>query len=382
MKRCVRHELVRAATLVAVASLWLAGCAHRPHTSLQPPVLHGSEGIAPVPRMDVLEVSPEMLAFLERYILPYEHLDTRLQLLSLAVTDMANLGFRYDDARTLTAAEAFRIRGGNCLSFANLMVALAREAGLEATFQEVSVQPEWTAHEDTILQAKHINVVLVGRHLRYVVDVTGRGLSVRDSQRRLSDREAEALFYSNLGVDGLLAGDLASAWAHVARAIETAPKLSDPWVNMGVVLSRAGQVADAIAAHRAALARDSGELAALSNLHDLYLGSGELEKAAQVQRKVERYRLNNPYYLLMLSNEAFEEGRFEESARLLQRAIERKEDDHQLHFALARARYLGGDRMRALSAWERARELAPASEQSVYRQPLDEIFAVPERSGR
>jgi len=145
-------------SFLLVGVLMLSACATRqPVDTTPPPLLHSGPEIQ-VAEVDVLAVTPEMEAFLERYILPYKDPEIRLNMLTLAVTSSGVLGFDYDEARTLTAAKAFETRSGNCIGFANMMVALAREVGLEADFQEVFRRPEWTSREDTLLLIKHINV--------------------------------------------------------------------------------------------------------------------------------------------------------------------------------------------------------------------------------
>ena len=50
----------------------------------------------------------------------------------------------YDEI-TRTASETFRARRGNCLSFSNMFVAMARDVGLDVQFQEVEIPPDWTS---------------------------------------------------------------------------------------------------------------------------------------------------------------------------------------------------------------------------------------------
>jgi len=367
-----QHRFRSTLCVVGLVLVLLSACATQATIVRQPPLLSGHAPIAPVEEVALLELSAEMQAFLDRYVLPYDNLDTRLQLLTLAVARAGVLGFIRDDDRTLTAAEAFRLRSGNCLSYANMVVSLARAAGLEAHFQEVIVQPQWSSRDDTILLTKHINVAVSSDHYRYVIDVTGGRVPTGSTRHLLTDAQAESLFYNNLGVEALLEDRLPSAWAHIGKAIEAAPGMSSPWVNMGVVLARNGQLRDAEISHLNALALDREELTALSNLYDVYLAQGDEARAAEVEARVERYRENNPYYLLMLSNEAFEQGRFEESAKLLEKAVRKKDDDHALHFALARARFLTGRRDDAMTAFEKARALAPGEVQGDFQRALEE----------
>ena len=78
---------------------------------------------------------------------------------------------------------------------------------------------------------------------------------------------------------------------------------------------------------------------------------------------------------MKLSDEALELARFEESIRLLQRAIRKKDNDHSLHFALAKTQYLSGEVAEAEGSLIRARELAPQDMLTYYGQSLDVLLA-------
>ena len=122
-----------------------------------------------------------------------------------------------------------------------------------------------------------------------------------------------------------------------------------------------------------ALEIDPSEYAALSNLYEVYVALGDTGSAAQLEDRVERYRQKNPYYLLALSEEALLEGRYEESVKLMQRAVRKNPSDHQLYFALAKSQYLDGDTEVAARSLLRARGLAPQNMITYYDRPLDEL---------
>lgn len=362
--------------LLLAVTFMLTGCAFQNPGKLTPPPLNNQGTSVQVEDVDVLAVSPAMEEFLERYILQYSSQQTRLELLTYAVTSSGVLGFDYDEMRTLTAAEAFEMRSGNCIGFANMMVALARRAGLNARYQEVFRRPEWSDHEDdTVLLVKHINVVIDTHRNTWVVDVSGIKIHPTTRRRLINDSYAKALYLNNIAVDSLLQNDLPTAYAYMHSAIKADYQATDPWVNLGVIYGRNDQLDDAAFAFNHALQIDSNEYSALSNLYEVYIAQEDFESAAKLESKVERYRSNNPYYLLKLSDEALEEKHFEESISLLQRAIKKKDDDHKLHFALAKTQYLSGEMVEAESSLMRARELAPADMVVYYDRPLGELVS-------
>lgn len=361
------------ATFLLACLLVLSACASRHPVDTTPPPLLNSGPEIQVANVDVLAVTPEMEAFLERYILPYRDLETRLNLLTLAVTSSGVLGFDYDEARTLTAAQAFETRSGNCIGFANMMVALARKAGLEADYQEVLRQPEWSSREDTLLLIKHINVVVSSPRYSYVVDVSGVKFKPTERRRIIPDPYAKALYYNNIGAEALLGNELSMAWAYLVTAIHTEPELPDPWINLGVVYGRNEQLNEAELVYQTALQIDASEYSAMNNLYEVYLLQENLEAAEGLRVKVEKYRQKNPYYLMKLSEESLELGQYQESIKLLQRAISKKDNDHILYFAMAKTQYLSGQTVAAQDSLLRARELAPQRMLVYYNRPLKEL---------
>ena len=361
------------ATFLLVGVFMLAACAARyPVDTIPPPLLNADPEIQ-VAEVDVLAVTPEMEAFLERYILLYKDPQTKLNMLTLAVTSSGVLGFDYDEGRTLTAARAFETRSGNCIGFANMMIALAREAGLEADYQEVSRRPEWTSREDTLLLIKHINVVVSSPRYSYVVDVSGIKFKPTERRRIISDSYAKALYYNNIGAEALLDGELPTAWSYLVKAIDADPALPDPWVNLGVVYGRNEQLSEAELVYQTALQIDGSEYSAMNNLYEVYLVQENLEAAEELRVKVEKYREDNPYYLMKLSEESLELGQYEESINLLQRAIKKNNNDHMLYFAMAKTQYLSGHTVAAQDSLVRARELAPQRMLAYYSRPLKEL---------
>ena len=359
-------------------TLMLGACASVRTEKITPPPLLNSGPAVQVEDVDVLEVSPAMEAFLERYILKYENQRTRLELLTRSVMKSGAMGFEYDESRTQTASETFETRSGNCVAYSNMIVALARRAGLNARYQEIFLRPHWSDHtDDTVLLVKHVNVVIETGQLRWAVDVSGVKIHPTDRRKLISDSYAKALYLNNIAVQSLLENDLPTAYAYMRKAIETDPQVIDPWVNLGVIYGRNDQLDDAVTALQQALRIDPGDHSALSNLYEVYIEQGNFIAAAELEPRVERYRRNNPYYLLRLSNEALELEQYDESISLLRSAIRKKKDDHKLHFALAKTQYLSGELAAAEDSLMRARELAPEDMVAYYEKPLGELVADP-----
>lgn len=343
--------------------LWiglLLGACSAPTLRVQevPPL--AGQTVPEIPDAELLSVSPEMQQFTDAHARSGKNQAARAWMLAYASLDPYLLDFDYDPMVTLPADEAFRARRGNCLTFSNLFVAMARAAGLNAWYQEVRVPPRWSAVNETLLVSKHVNAVVEEHGQRFVIDVSRRKSTPDEQSRRLSDREAEAQYYNNLGVDALVEGDLPLAYAYFAKALETLPGQAYLWSNLGVVLRRNGQNADAILAYRMALEDEHDHSVALNNLYSLYSEEGNLEAAARLERRVEANRRKNPYYLHHLAELANEERRWPDAIDLLERAIDIDPNEYRFYYTLALAQFHAGQVDTAHASLGRARELAAA----------------------
>jgi Flp pilus assembly protein TadD len=362
--------------LTVALGLGLTACQSIPLIDTDVPALAGHPPVEPAPSVDVLAMTPQMQAFLDRYVLPYDNEQAQVSLLMLAVADQGVLGFHYNHEQTLTAQHAFEKRSGNCVAFANLMIALARAAGLDAHYQEVQLDPVWSNRGETLMVTKHINVVVTSSHYAYTLDVSGQDISGSAPRRKLTDPEALALYYNNLGAEALVGNDFAQAYAWFSKAVNTAPGRPDPWSNLGVLFARNNQPDAAEAVYRQALRLNPREMSAMGNLHDIYLEQGRLAEAAELERRVERYRRENPFYLLHLAEESILANDLESAERSLRKAIRLKPDVHQVHYALARVNYLKGDLESARDYLQSALELAPYDRRIDYRNSLSPLVQV------
>lgn len=311
---------------------------------------------------DILAVSAGMSQFIRTYA-PENMPDRRKAWnLTYAALDSMLFSFDYAPGVTLTAADTFNQRTGNCLSFSNMIVAMAREAGLNAWFQEVKLPLEWTSVKNTYLVSKHVNAVVQTGPLEFVVDVSGtkRAESVRI--RKLSDEEAIAQYYNNLGAEALVRNELALAYAYFLKAIHVAPDTSYTWSNLAVVYNRNGQHEDAKKTYLYALEINPAASSALNNLQAIYLEEGDFIQADRLGSKVEKHRRKNPYYLHYLSYQAIDELRYDDAIKLLKRAIKINQEEYRFHLTLARSLFLSGELTPASLSLAQAKQLAPDGE--------------------
>jgi Flp pilus assembly protein TadD len=337
-----------------------------------PPVVDGSE---------VLAVSPAMAAFVAERVDRRASDSIRFQQLAFAIINEASFGLEHDEA-TRTAAETFRLRRGNCLSFSSLFVALAREAGLKAGFQEVDIPPNWTMQNDAYILNRHVNVWIdLGPFGLHSVDFNVYDFRTGYERRPISDTRAVAHYFNNKGVAAMQAGDVAAALAYYRRAIlDNDGDFAPAWTNLGILYMRGGHADHAEAAFLQALAADRDHEVAMSNLVSLYDHQGDAERAEMYRREVARHRNQNPYYRFHLAREAFYARDFEGAISHLKFAVRRRRNEDQFCFLLGLSYLQLGDEKAARRWLERAERLAAT--ESLKRSYSDKIDLLMAESSR
>jgi tetratricopeptide (TPR) repeat protein len=336
-----------AAILAAILAL-LAGCATPVEWTFERagvPPLHVagrtytvSEALA-VPSPDVLAVNDEMRDFVEKFAAPSHSERGKLQSLHWAVRDREGLDLRYDAFADGDAATTFERGTANCLSYAHLFVALAREAGLDARYQWMEVRPEWHRIGERVAVRLHVNVQVKTPHdgNEYMLDIDPLRRSEVAGARLMSDAEGLALHHNNLAMVALADDRPAEAWMELLRGIRVAPFLSQLWVNLGAIYRYQGQLDDAESAYLKALAIDARDQSAINNLAVLYEQQGRFDEQTLWLDRLKRYRERNPYYHASLGDAAMEAGDWETAYAHYRKARRLQPNDGHLIYSLGLA---------------------------------------------
>jgi Flp pilus assembly protein TadD len=331
-----------------------------PDELLSDSLLGTGEGAAVhVTANEVLGLSPEMREFLANHVNRRGSGKVKLHNLVTAVIDSGTFGLEYDDT-TRSAAETFRLRRGNCLSFSMMFLVLARHVGLDARFQEVEVPPAWTLDNETFVLNRHINVYLdLGMEGTRVVDFNIGDFRSSYPMRRISDSRGLAHYCNNVGVERMNAGDTAAAFAHFRTALADNDRDFAPaWTNLGTLYQRGGHIAHAEAAYLQALEASRWDLVAMSNLARLYERMGDRERAAGFREKVVYHRLQNPYYRYNLARDAVAAGDLDAAVAHLRFAVRKRPTEDQFCFLLGVAYLRQGDEKEAKRWFEQAEKVA------------------------
>ncbi len=330
------------------------------------------------PKAELLALTPAMKDVVNKYVsrdaTPEKRLDSLFEILRYN----PDYAVMYDSNATYVAKEVFQYQRANCLSFSAMFIAMAREVGLEANFQEVQLPPEWDAlGDDTLVQYRHVNVkVKLPRGGNGVVDFRMDRYSDTFPQKTISDNHGLAQYYSNISMQHMVDQNFDQAYISALRAIEADPEQSFIWSNMGIIQRRMGNSDLAKIAYRQALTLDPRDISAANNLAILYETEGNIEIADEMRRFGELNKLNNPYYRYALAQHAYRNGDFDEALSQIKVAMRKQSREHRFYFLRGLSLWNKGESKSAINNVKRAIRIADDEEPvAVYEQQLEEWLA-------
>lgn len=331
------------------------------HTRASPEgPLHAYE--APMDAAELTRVDAEMRAYFEARVNRRAPAQDRVKQILDTLFD-EEPQFIYEADGTYHATEVFRRRRGNCMSFALYFVAIAREFGLRAVFNSVRIESDWELKGGFVTQSRHINVIVLDGGERIEVDIRPwwRREQTFGMAATISDAEAFASFYINLGVDRITRGDDAAALRFFRQAVQIDPHSSTTWTSLATALMHTGDLPEAEHALKKALTERPIDPVAYSTMARLCTATNRPKDAAHYERKGRRHREQNPYYHFALARAAFARGEFDSADRHLKRALDLKQDDPRLiELRIEVARTLGNEA--DVRRWNKALETLQAAQ--------------------
>jgi len=311
-----------------------------------------------------LQTSPELREFLQAKVRSNAVPRDRMLSLVATIVDDDGIGLEYRADATYTAAEAYSAGAGNCLGFANLLIASARELGLDANYELVSHRQSWQKVDDVLVGSLHVRVSSIVSGRRMVFDFYPLPLESGYTTHPLSDSDAHAHHLNNLAADAMQAGDDARAYALIYTAIGTAPNIAFIWSNLGTLLLRHDLYEPAEAAFREALAISPDWLSALSNLQRLYVRQGRIDDSRALEQELVRHRERNPYYHAAQGEEAVASGSYDAAVGHFRAAIRLNRNEPDFYAGLAKSYAAQGNNGAAERAAQKAEALRQADKVS------------------
>lgn len=336
---------VRRFSAVFVYVVLLAGCVTQTdmqHEQSYPAeLIDGSavfgEVIEPAPALDLLTVSAEMSEFVASTRAGGHFESLRFRRLMRKLVEDGYFIDQYDRDASYSAAKTFAVRKGNCLAYANMFIALAREAGLDAKYQLVDTQPTWDVESGFLIRNNHVNVILEGlkspgnNFSDITVDFNLVRIAYDAPRTTISDDYAESMFYGNLAVQQLHKGDRRAAFSYLKRAVLTEPANQDVWNNLGALYSMSNQPGLGQQAYEMALSLNKRNETAIAGLAKTLRQQEKHEEADHYEALAAKYRRKNPYYYFALAEQAFHNDAFEFALQSVEQAISLQRDNARFY---------------------------------------------------
>jgi Flp pilus assembly protein TadD len=233
----------------------------------------------------------------------------------------------------------------------------------------VEIPPSFATNGELMILNHHINILVKGIRSDtnfkqdFVVDFNTAEYNGYYKTRKVADDDAIALYFSNVGVESMQAGESLQAFRYLKKAIHVSPSIPSLWVNLGALYSQHNLYQSAVQAYQQALVNQPSNKSALVNLANTLNHMGRHEEAQYYLGRVEYYRNHNPYYHYFLAKTSYAKNNYGSSLQHLTKAISLKRDEHQFHHLQGLTHYRLEDYERSSRSFERARKAALEDQQ-------------------
>lgn len=328
----------------------------------------------------------EMKQFIAKEILTQIRSSSHQRALFNALYTKAQLKLEYDSSYTRNAAETFSARSGNCLSLVIMTAAIAKEMGMDISYQSVITPETWSRNGALYFNVGHVNIVLGKRHFddrnhldknhQMTIDFYPPEEIAGQRTLELEEKTIVAMYFNNRAAESMSAGDLNQAY-HWARAALTAdPSYAAGYNTLGVVYLRHKNDELAYNALDAALRLDPSSTVAMSNIIQAMEQTNRLADAKAMQEKLASRQPFPPFHFFKLGMKAMEDQDYQTAKRWFERELDRAPDYHEFHFWLGMAHLKLGDMKAAEQHLTAAKSNSTSQEvYSMYSSKLDRFHA-------
>ncbi|PAY00928.1 hypothetical protein CKO50_13180 [Pseudoalteromonas sp. HM-SA03] len=348
---------------IIVLSVLLSACNSTPKATIDTSILNSKHqfNIQPVESYsEVFQLNKQIKAELAQYFHNDEIGVKRAKMLMAFLVNSGDDSMSYLSGANLTANQAFSNMNANCLSLSILTHAIARQVGLRTQFQRVHIPEYWDESQGYSLLTGHVNIkifevdntqdsvkTLYVKPASVTVDFDPNSRAQHFSTSAIDTNTILSMFYNNKGAMEMINGDLDMAYSYYKAAVESDPYHDGAWGNLGILYRLTQQYDLAERAYNQAIAINHDNRNALGNLAKLYYLTERDREAEMIEANIHNLRKNNPYYMLVLGNEAFKNGNLARAKHFYQKAHQLDRNIHGSYFGLAKVAYEQGDREKA-----------------------------------
>jgi tetratricopeptide (TPR) repeat protein len=274
------------------------------------------------------------------------------------ILNKKEIDLQYDQYKTFTANDTYRRGRGNCLSFTNLLIGMARSVGIDAFYVEVTEVNEYDFADGLVVNQRHICAGIESPQKIELVDFLPNAKKYFNF-RKIDDLEAIANYYNNIGYDFLKEGKFDEAINSFNTAIEIFPGFTWAYNNLGVSLSRKNDLEGAIRSYEIAILLDPSYEAPYGNIANLYFKLGQKEKAEELLNRLEFVKSRNPYHHISRGLVLKDHGNHEGAIKEMKKAISLDRKNVEARVEIAKLYIHSGETDRAKRHLKRALKFSP-----------------------
>ncbi|HEV2856076.1 MAG TPA: tetratricopeptide repeat protein [Thermoanaerobaculia bacterium] len=267
------------------------------------------------------------------------------------------LQLQYSLEPTRNAVATFQNRAGNCLSFVNLFVGVARELGLNPYYVEVTDLQKWNHRDGMVVSQGHIVAGMYIDGVLRTFDFLPYRQKAYRSFKPIDDLTAAAHYYNNLGAEALLGGDLERARGLLTTATRIAPRFDKAVNNLGVVQARSGHPAQALETYKRGLEISPEDSTLLTNMARALQQLGRAEEARGLLARIEDVNTTNPFFFIYQAEVALGGGDNAKALDYMTRALRLDSELPEVHLGFVKVYLALGDLEKARHHLGRALKL-------------------------
>jgi tetratricopeptide (TPR) repeat protein len=298
---------------------------------------------------EIFKLDDDMRAMVQAKLVNNLSAEDKTRILLEHLFNEENIALRYEGNANVTATEAYHSKTANCMSLTIMAYALAKEAGMNISFQEVDVPEYWVRNGQYSLLTGHVNLLVKERDdiNRRVIWGGGRTLIDFDpfvAKKRfpshiITKNTLMAMFYNNKGAEALVNKNYPLAYQYLKEATLIDNSFASSWGNLGILYKLSGHYNLAEKAYIHAINLEEDSLSSLGNLALLLKGQGRLNEALPIENYIHKIRVNNPYYHALLADEAYFRQSYPLAIQHYKKAIQLDDGQHEFYFGLAKVYY-------------------------------------------
>jgi len=291
----------------------------------------------------------------------------RIKRLMRYLNDQQEISFHYSRDHSYTAIEAFKAREGDCLSYSNLYVGLARYLKLPVYFVDIDEAPHYYMNKGTLFRSTHVAVAYTERFNAMNINpfVVIIDFSRESSKWKLwlyeliDDSHAFALFYNNIAVEHMSSGDLGYAEKLLTFLLREEPNVKELYNNLAVVKMDLMKYPEALEVLREGIRLYPDYRPYYTNAVQAARGAGKPLLAEEYENMGIRLASSDPFFLFNQGIKSYNMKNYAEAEKHFKAALKKNRNSPFLYAWLARVYLESGQEEKGIEAFRKVQKLAP-----------------------